>query len=240
MTQTSGCQNQCSLKQGLGWRGEMPAGCDGTYGAENHPPLRRKESIQASLKGEGTQEVQHSQINCQGLVVESERWLLCVLRLGSVTLSLKASPRVSTNLRPWGRSAKNLHFLSALLKGLLCHVRHCPVIPSCLWGDPAPGKLGRQAAGQPLYQFRMSQLTPWKGTLASITSVGFLWNPLALLQPWCLESPWLGNAFVNDCHSFQPCAALCDAADKVRCKKVHVWHEKSNSCAVCVWQIHGL
>lgn len=182
---------------------------------------------------------------------ESERWLLCVLRLGSVTLSFKANPRVSTNLRPWGGSRKkriSISFLPCLLKGLLCHVRHCPVIPSCLWGDYP---CSREIRAAPLLVQNVSA-DSLKRDFGFKTISG-----ISVEIPWHFCTHDVLGSMAGKCLCrllplFQPCAALFDgpdmtpvlrcsgAADKVRCKEIHVWHEKSNSCAGCTWQIHGL
>lgn len=231
----------------------MPAGCARELCTRE--PLSPKKGVYPGfLEGrrEGTQEVQLSQIN----TATGWQWKVrggCSVSSGSVTWSLKGNPRVSTNLSPWGGSGKriSISFLPCLLKGLLCHVRHCPVFP------PLP--LGRCCSRE------IRKASSWAAPLLlqdvsadslkrdfSIISVGFLWKAPGTSATRMSWAPWLGNAFVNDCHSFQPCAALFDgldmtpvlrcsgAADKVRCKEIHLWHEKSNSYAVCTWQIHGL
>lgn len=240
-------RTSAAWSRGWGEEGKCLQAVKEAYVPENHSSLR-KESMQASLKGEEKQ-VQLS----QGLAVESERWLLCVLRLGSVTLSLKANPRVSTNLRPWGGSGKkiSISFLPCLLKGCFSHER----LPSY---PPLP--LGRSSSRE------IRKASSWAVPLlvqdvsADSLKGEFGFNnisEISVKMPWhfCnhdVSGSMAGNAFVNDCCSFKPCAALFDglgmtpvlrcsgAADKVRCKEIHLWHKKSNSRAVCTWQIHGL
>lgn len=247
-------RTSAAWSRGWGEEGKCLQAVQGTYVPKNHSPLR-KESIQASLKEE---EKEHRRSNwarktlpeagsekCKVAALCPQAWLC--------NMELKSNPRVSTNLRPRGGSGKNLHFPSALsVKGFALSCETLPSYPPLPLGRSCSREIGKASSwAAPLLVQDVSADSLKRG-FGFNNTVGFLWKAPGTPATMMSWAPRLGNAFVNDCHSFQPCAALFDgldvtpvlrcsgAGDKVRCKEINLWHEKSNTCAVCTWQICGL